>query len=169
MIKQTTKPHPSKFRWSMLQPENIKLGEAYSFTLNLKDECDTIKDEYNHYLYIIYLLIKPYSEFNLLFELSCIGKLHCHGEIIFHDYKDLGMFYFKFGKLKHRFSCEMDTIEDPTKWKAYCSKQQQIISSGLLPNFGQITNKDMVDKQYLSPKLREQVEDNIFEETHLDD
>lgn len=168
-MNKTNKTSPSKFRWSMLPPENIQFGKSYSFTLNLKDECETIKDEYNHYLYIISLLLKPYCEFQLHFELSCIGKLHLHGTVIFHDYENIFKFYYKFGKLKHRFSCEMDTIEDVLVWDKYCTKQSQIISSGILPNMGVLCNKDMVEKQYLSPKIREQVEDNIFEETHLDD
>lgn len=164
--KYQTKP---KHRWSMLAPENIELGMPYAYSLNLKDECETLKEEYQHYLYIISLMLKPYAEFNLFFELSCIGKLHVHGQIIFHNYQDIGLFYFKFGKLKHRFSCELDTIENLSVWQDYCTKQKNIQISGFLPNNGEICNKDMTEKQYLSPKIRENVEDNIFESTHLYD
>lgn len=165
MNKQQNKP---KLRWSMLAPENIELGQLYAFTLNIKEECETLKEEYAHYLYIISLLLKPYCEFAMNFEFSCIGKLHIHGTIQFHDYTDIGRFYYKFGKLKNRFAAELDTIETLQTWEDYCNKQANVFSEGLLPNSGIICNKDMMGNEYKSPKLRDQVEDSFFE-SHLDD
>lgn len=159
---------PNKPRWSMLSPEDIELGQIYAFTLNLKDSCETLKEDYDSYIYIISLMLKPYCEFTFHFELSCIGKLHIHGEIVFHDYTDIGKFYHKFGLLKQRFSSELDTIENLGTWRDYCSKQSEVITNGLLPNQGLICNKDMCESKYISPKIRYQIEDSFFE-SHLDD
>lgn len=168
MNKHITKPQYKKL-WNLLAPENIELGQPYSLTINLKDSCDNIKDDYKHYLYIISLLVKPYSEFCFNFELSCVGKLHIHGEIIFHSYTNVGQFYYKFGQLKNRMACELDTIENLGVWQDYCNKQNNVMGNGLLPYNGMISNKEMTESHYVSPKVRDNVMDGAFQETHLDD
>lgn len=94
-----------------IPPEQIKIGDKYTFTLNINesDLLGLFVNHYEKYLKKLKMLINDDLLIKGAFEYSKFGKLHFHGEIIFKTPLAVALFYMKLAKLKCHYS--FDTTE----------------------------------------------------------
>lgn len=105
------KPHP--LGKESIAPEKIRLGDKYTFTLNLaeSDLIGTFPNQYDKYCSKIHAIINNDMQIEGAVEYSQYGRLHFHGEIIFNKEIAVALFYMKLGKLKCNYSFDCSDKE----------------------------------------------------------
>lgn len=103
--------------------EDMQASVTYTLTLNKSIRRPTIMEDIRDYLKIIRSYIHAYALYKVVPELSCSGKLHYHGVIIFNTDESLYNFYYNVSKMG--CAIEIDTIKDMKKWHAYMYKQNR--------------------------------------------
>ncbi len=111
---------------NLLSPEVVKPNVMYTISLNRKvsplEVGDSIHDEYNIYLSWVRKRLEPFvSDVLVVFELSSMGKLHCHGTVTFKNEQSVFLFYrMMYGM--NGMGIEIDTIDNVQKWMCYVFK-----------------------------------------------
>lgn len=78
---------------------------------------------YGHLINIFYSL--NYCDIKVNSEFGAYGRWHLHGCLVI---KDILKFYvYDLPKLRKHGSLEIDEINDPDEWEAYCEKEQHLI------------------------------------------
>ncbi len=120
----------------LLQIEEVEVNTMYTLTLSKKVAYSTsYKSKINQYLYFIRKYIQPYMIYELVPELSSVGRLHYHGICIFRKKRDIWLFYSNIYGVSD-CAIEIDTIDDLNKWLTYVTKQESyrfIFEELLLP------------------------------------
>lgn len=106
-------------------PENIQLYTWYTFNINPADvgSKNGLKVRIKSLRTLITELCTLDISYKCCPELSASGKLHVHGTIKFHSNMGVILFYANVYENSHKFSMEIDTIEDTEKWDDYVTKQ----------------------------------------------
>lgn len=124
--KTTTYSKPKK---SILEPKDIELSVAYTFSINPNDdyqfwndiESERIKKATNHMKYII--KHNPNLLLDLYVDVSSLGRIHWHGTVTFKHFNHVKMFYTEFvHDILTKHTLEVDTIKDNGVWVEYCLK-----------------------------------------------
>lgn len=129
-----TKNKSQKMAWKngnykikIIPLENIKLGEFYTFSLNMSDQYDSLEQSIMAYKYFLKKYCSDLSKFELYFEISPTGRLHMHGIIVFESNIAIVKWYHNNNIIKNIASYEIDTIDNMETWQIYCKKQQHIL------------------------------------------
>ena len=156
-------------------PEEIALGSPYALTINpafykkcMKFDIKIIDEQYQNICSILDE-IREYVQFKVYFELSCLGKLHIHGQIVFA--KDTLMSFYAYCVPWMKDHCtfaikalaEQDTATSEFQidaWPAYCQKQRHLMKDWMKNNLAKkvsyadneiiakMTSKVASDKQF---------------------
>lgn len=120
-------------KYSCVKPEDVKVGESYSFSYNPEDQplvelfykvkLNTFS-AWSRFYYDLFKSMK-YCQVHLQMEISSGARLHYHGYIIITDIVKFFMYEIK--RLRHYGTYEIDTIKDRDKWEAYIDKQGDIM------------------------------------------
>lgn len=113
----------------LIAPENIELNTPYTFNLSHSENTGNILKDYKTYetLCTESFYVNLGIEYELFFELSARGRLHLHGNIVFRTVIGIARFYQQIFNVLKVCRVEIDTIEDPFKWREYLCKQQCIM------------------------------------------
>lgn len=109
-------------------PEDIKLGTAYGFNLNLAPSVlkgQVFGTQYDCYVKRLKYFRHPDIELQVYPEISHQGKLHVHGIIVFNSYLSVSEFYLKLLEYPHHLY--IHTIEDTNKRREYMLKSERIM------------------------------------------
>lgn len=108
-------------------PEHLVLNQIYAITLNPKFPAKLPK--YSKELHRVFSQMNGVERVVLHPEHSPNGRLHYHGEIVFNDkyqwYDNDIHILMDWGAF------EIDTINNPEKWKVYCTKCSDYIIEAL--------------------------------------
>lgn len=111
---------------SAIAPEDIKLNDKYSFSINPKECIYNKKESLKDKILVLRDLISnfklPGISLKMVMEMSSIGKLHAHGMVIFEDNIGIAMFYNELFNIRNITGYELDTISGPETWNNYCIK-----------------------------------------------
>lgn len=107
----TWKPHP--VGKESIAPERIRLGDKYTFTLNLPETelLGMFPEQYDKYCRKIKSIINNDMAVMGALEYSQYGRLHFHGELIFKNELSVALFYMRLGKIKCNYSFDSSDKE----------------------------------------------------------
>lgn len=113
----------------LIAPENIVLGETYTFNLSHSENSGNILKDYKTYetLCTESFYVNLGIKYELFFELSARGRLHMHGVIVFVSTTGIARFYQNLYNVLKVCRVEIDTIGDNKIWKDYLTKQRHIM------------------------------------------
>lgn len=123
---------------TIIHPECVSIDTKYTFTLNPSDDFQFFKEDpetritksINHIKYII--RNNPNYHMDLFLEVSCKGRLHWHGTLLFKHNNHIKNFYLQFiPQILNNHSIEIDTIADPDKWLEYCTKSKHLFNHNI--------------------------------------
>lgn len=130
--KKTTPP-AGTFKKTLLEPESVEPDVLYTFTINYaiednranrnKSFFETFHDQ-SRAIYDI-----KHCNYKIYPELSRVGKLHWHGNIMFKNYAQIALFYaIELPRLMKIAQIEIDTIADTDKWTEYIMKGRKYMT-----------------------------------------
>lgn len=114
-----------KARWQLPSPEELALDKSYAFTINAAED-GTFPFLYEWYENVFKNLARHGLTYKMYPEYSHQMKLHFHGEIRFHKYKDIFPIYNVLMDLKKHATFAIKVIHDH-EWHIYCTKQRHIM------------------------------------------
>lgn len=136
----------------IVSPEEIKLNEFYTLTLNPNDrhqyfDATNRIDKLTSYMQAK-ILDCPNMDVDVHMEISRKGRLHFHGTIMFCKTEHILYFYLhKINEWLESFQIEIDTISDRLKWDTYCTKSSNLIKVN-------INSKHVIDFSKLLKKKK---------------
>lgn len=115
---------------NIIDIETIELNLPYTFTINPCDDhqhwkLDTQSRIESCRIFMQHQIDQFSSCPTELFpEVSCKGRIHWHGKIVFKNHDDILKFYIShIPNLLYKSLIEIDTIADNDKWNTYIKKQ----------------------------------------------
>lgn len=153
-----------KYGNESVPPEQVKLGEKYTFTLNIS-ESDLIglfPDQYDKYLKKLKILINDGLLIKGAFEYSKFGKLHFHGELIFKTPLAVALFYMKLAKLKCHYS--LDTTEKDYDLGKYAHKGEWYMK----PLCDKYSKQYIIDNSVILDHMMGRIVDDDSEQVSFD-
>lgn len=121
----TEKTIPNKPAHQLPSPEELKLDTSYAFTINASED-GTFPFLYDWYENVFKNLARNGLTYKMFPEYSHQMKLHFHGEIRFHRYKDIFPIYNILMDLKKHATYCIKQIHN-YEWYTYCRKQRHIM------------------------------------------
>lgn len=112
-----------KKRWSCIKPEDMVVSQGYSITMNPKEQYFGKWSRVTKCKSDLCKLFSPFSccSAEVYMEVSSGGRIHFHGVI---KIKEIMEFYlFALPELQEYGTLEIDKINNPEIWEAYCTKQ----------------------------------------------
>lgn len=148
---------------SIMSPEEIKLNDYYTLTLNPNDRHQYFEDPKRIdklTTFVECLILEcPNMDINIHMEISRKGRLHFHGIIKFCKIEHVLYFYLnKINEWLSYFQIEMDTIADLDVWNKYCIKSNHLINVN-------INSKDVLEKSKLLKKKKNGDYDIVYKHT----
>lgn len=122
---------------SCLKPEVLPKNTALAISIspNDKQQFYGVRNRVSHFRQQLYgrllIHVAPYASYDLYVEISEAGRLHCHGTITVKDV--LGFYTYAIPFMRTEMTYEIDTIGEPAKWDAYCTKQADLFEDGHNP------------------------------------
>lgn len=120
-------------KYNIIAPEDVKLNEEYTFTLNPEstpyqtkrkgDKCLVLPPFINEIIKGLGKL--RYCKYSLRHEISCHGKWHYHGTIRITDI--MNFYCFDIPLIKELGCFEIDMITDKDKWIKYLTKCEALV------------------------------------------
>lgn len=165
---------PTSAKYNIISPEDVKIGEEYTFTINplltpyqtkkKGDKCLVLPPFINSV--IKHLNKLRYCEYTLRHEISCQGKWHYHGTI---KITDIVNFYcFDIPLIKEIGCFEIDTIVDKNKWIKYLSKLEGVLRPYMekekLPYLIDNKTKYVPENPLIQMELEKDFEENLYDD-----
>lgn len=108
-----------------INPEDPRGDNKHSFTSEATTAEEELREVYDTHINNIFKKLK-YCEVLLCPELSPTGRLHYHGVLTVID--TVMFLWHDVQVIRESAQCEIDTIEDITKWETYISKQAHLMA-----------------------------------------